>query len=143
VRQLVSRARERVKHERPRFAVAPGAHERLLAQFLAAVQAQDGGALAGLLTRDAAFISDAGGKRPAALRVVTGAEEVAKLLIHLTTTGGGAREIKRVSVNGAAGLWVVDYRGFENVVQIETDGARIARIYVSRNPDKLAHLELH
>ena len=140
VRQLVSRARERVKAERPRFRVAPGVHEKLLTELLSAVQTQDTNALANLLTKDATFISDGGGKRPAALRVVSGAEEIAKLLIHLTSTGGGAQEIRQIDVNGAPGVWIIDHRGFENVLQIESDGERIAGLYVSRNPDKLAHV---
>src|SRR5262249_22565269 len=70
VRQLVSRARERVKGERKRFTAAPGVHEQLMTRMLTAIQAQDVAAVAGLLTQDASFTSDAGGKRPAALRVV-------------------------------------------------------------------------
>jgi RNA polymerase sigma-70 factor (ECF subfamily) len=140
VRQLVSRARERVKGERKRYEPPPGAHEKLMAGLLSAIQAQDVSGLAALLTKDASFTSDAGGKRPAALRVVTGADEVAKLLIHLTTTGGRAQEIRPLNFNGAAGLWVVDRRGFENAIQIELDGERVSAIYVVRNPDKLAHI---
>jgi hypothetical protein len=37
-------------------------------------------------------------------------------------------------------MWVVDRRGYENAVQIEIDGDRIAAIYVVRNPDKLGHI---
>lgn len=140
VRQLVSRARERVKAERPRFRVAPGAHEKLLTELLSAVQTQNTSALANLLTKDTTFISDAGGKRSAALRVVSGAEEIAKLVIHLTSTAGGPHEIRPIDVNGAPGVWIIDHRGFENVLQIETDGERITGVYVSRNPDKLAHV---
>jgi RNA polymerase sigma-70 factor (ECF subfamily) len=140
VRQLVSRARERVKGERKRYDAPPGAHEQLMRRLLSAIEARDPVALAGLLTKDASFTSDAGGKRPAALRVVSGADEVAKLLIHLTSTGGGEQEIKSLNVNGAPGLWVIDHRGFENVIEIELDGERVAAIYVVRNPDKLAHI---
>lgn len=140
VRQLVSRARERVKGERKRYDAPPGAHEKLMAGLLSAIQAHDPVALAGLLTKDASFTSDAGGKRPAALRVVSGAEEVAKLLIHLTATGGSAQQIKRLNVNGAPGLWVIDHKGFENVIEMELEGEQVAAIYVVRNPEKLAHL---
>jgi RNA polymerase sigma-70 factor (ECF subfamily) len=140
VRQLVSRARDRVKGERKRYTAPPGAHEQLMARLLSAIEARDATALAGLLTKDASFTSDAGGKRPAALRVVTGADEVASLILHLTSAGGGAREMKPMNLNGSTGLWLIDRRGFENVVQIELDGNHVAAIYVVRNPDKLAHL---
>ncbi len=139
VRQLVSRARDRVKGERKRYEAPPGVHEQLMTRLISAISAGDPAALAGLLTKDASFTSDAGGKRPAALRVVTGAEEIAKLLIHLTASGS-AREIRSLRVNGAPGLWVIDNRGFENVIEIEVDGEQVAAIYVVRNPDKLAHI---
>lgn len=141
VRQIVSRARERVKGARKRYDPPPGAHEKLMTEMLRAIEAKDPIALAGLLTKDASFTSDAGGKRPAALRVVSGAEDVAKLIIHLTTAGdAGAREMRALDFNGARGLWVVDRRGYENAIQIEVDGDQISAIYIVRNPDKLAHI---
>jgi RNA polymerase sigma-70 factor (ECF subfamily) len=140
VRQLVSRARERVKGSRKRYDPPPGAHEKLMTGILKAIEAQDPLALAAMLTKDASFTSDAGGKRPAALRVVSGADEVANLIIHLTTNGNGAQAMRRVNFNGAPGLWVIDRRGYENAIQIELEGDRISAIYVVRNPDKLAHI---
>ncbi|MBI1213164.1 MAG: sigma-70 family RNA polymerase sigma factor [Alphaproteobacteria bacterium] len=140
VRQLVSRARERVKGARKRYDPPPGAHEKLMSSLLHAIEAKDPTALAGLLTKDASFTSDAGGKRPAALRVVTGADEVAKLILHVTTGGNSAKEMRRLDFNGARGLWVVDQRGYENAIQIEIDGEHISAIYIVRNPDKLAHI---
>jgi RNA polymerase sigma-70 factor (ECF subfamily) len=140
VRQIVSRARERVKGARKRYSPPPGAHEKLMTEVLRAIEAKDPIALAGLLTKDASFTSDAGGKRTAALRVVTGADEVAKLMVHVTSNAGGAREMRRLNFNGAPGLWVIDRQGFENAIQIELDGDRISAIYVVRNPDKLAHI---
>jgi len=140
VRQLVSRARDRVKGARKRYDPAPGAHEKLMMGMLKAIEAKDPLALAAMLTKDASFTSDAGGKRPAALRVVTGADEVAKLLLHLTTDANAVRQVRRVNFNGAPGLWVIDTRGFENAIQIELDGDHVSAIYVVRNPDKLAHI---
>ena len=43
VRQLVSRARDRVRAERPRFRAEPEKHQRLLTEFLGAVAANDSG----------------------------------------------------------------------------------------------------
>jgi RNA polymerase sigma-70 factor (ECF subfamily) len=140
VRQLVSRARERVKGARKRYEARPDVHQKLMTSLLSAIQAQDVSGLAALLTTDASFTSDAGGKRPAALRVVTGAEEVAKLIVHLVSSGNGAQEMRALDFNGARGLWVVDRRGYENAIQIELEGERVAAIYVVRNPDKLAHI---
>ena len=141
VRQIVSRARERVKGARKRYDPLPGAHEKLMTEMLRAIEAKDPIALAGLLTKDASFTSDAGGKRTAALRVVTGAEDVAKLIVHvMSNAGGGSEKVRQLNFNGAPGLWVIDRQGFENAIQIELDGDHIAAIYVVRNPDKLAHI---
>lgn len=140
VRQIVSRARERVKGSRKRYNPPPGAHERLMASLLKAVETKDPLAVAAILTKEASFTSDAGGKVPAALRVVSGADEVAKLVVHVMTNAGRALEMRQVNFNGAPGLWVIDRRGFENAIQIELDGDRISAIYVVRNPDKLAHI---
>jgi RNA polymerase sigma-70 factor (ECF subfamily) len=140
VRQLVSRARERVKGERKRYEARPDVHQKLMAGLLSAIQAQDASGLAALLTKDASFTSDAGGKRPAALRVVTGADEVAKLIVHLASTGNAGGRVRPLDFNGARGLWVVDRRGYESAIQIEIEGEHISAIYVVRNPEKLAHI---
>ena len=143
VRQLVSRARERVRAERPRFRAAPGAHERLMAEFLSAVSANDTSRLIALMTKDVSFVSDGGGKAPAALRVVNTPEEVAQLIIHLAGAKGGPRDMKFLTLNGVPSVWFLDGQGLESVAQLDVEGDFVRAIYVQRNPDKLAHLGLH
>jgi RNA polymerase sigma-70 factor (ECF subfamily) len=143
VRQLVTRARERVKSERPRFRAEPEAHQRLLAQMTTAIAANDATGLLSLLTSDVRFISDGGGKAPAALRVMHSAEEVVKLILHLADVRGGPREIRALTMNGVPSLWVVDGLGIPSVMQLDIEDAQVRAIYVVRNPDKLAHLQLN
>lgn len=143
VRQLVSRARDRVRAERPRFRADPQAHQRLLASFSAAVIANDLSALVSIMKSDVRLISDGGGKAPAALRVVNTREEVAQLVLHLANAKGGPREIKWVTLNGLPSLWSVDGQGFETVTQLDIDDGHIRAILVVRNPDKLKHLKMH
>ena len=88
-------------------------------------------------------MSDGGGKRPAALRVVSTPEEVAQLVLHLAAAKGGPRDFRPISLNGVPSLWLIDGQGFESAVQLDIDGDLIRAIYVVRNPDKLAHLNLH
>jgi RNA polymerase sigma-70 factor (ECF subfamily) len=140
VRQLVSRARERVKAGRPRFQPAPETHRRLLTEFMSAVAANDASRLLGLFKSDVRFISDGGGKRPAAMRVLNGAAEVAQLILHLANVKGGPREVKFAMFNGVPSIWAVDGMGHESAMQLDIEGERIQAIYVVRNPDKLAHL---
>jgi len=143
VRQLISRARERVRAERPRFRAAPDAHQRLMTEFLSAVAANDTSRLVALMKSDVRFVSDGGGKAPAALRVVNAPAEVAQLILHLTGAKGGPREMKFIAVNGVPSVWFVDGQGFETVAQLDVDGDLIGAIYIVRNPEKLAHLKLH
>jgi RNA polymerase sigma-70 factor, ECF subfamily len=143
VRQLVTRARERVRAERPRFRADASIHQRLLGQFTSAIAANDTATLLNIMTADVRLVSDGGGKRPAALRVLDTPEEVAKLLLHLAGAKGGMRAIKSLVVNGVPSLWFLDGQGFESVMQLDIADDRIRAIYIVRNPDKLAHLNLH
>jgi RNA polymerase sigma-70 factor (ECF subfamily) len=143
VRQLVSRARERVKAERPRFQPQPEAHRRLLTEFLSAVAANDASKLVGLFKSDVRFVSDGGGKRPAAMRVIHDAGEVAQLILHLAGAKGGPREVKFAIFNGVPSVWAIDKMGHESAMQFDIADDRIQAIYVVRNPDKLAHLNLN
>lgn len=143
VRQLVSRARERVRAERPRFRAEPEKHQRLLGEFLTAVAANDTSRLVAMMTSDVRFVSDGGGKAPAALRVVDSPADVAQLIMHLAGAKGGPREMKFVTLNGVPSIWFLDGQGLESVAQFDVEGDLVRAIYIVRNPEKLAHLKLH
>jgi RNA polymerase sigma-70 factor (ECF subfamily) len=143
VRQLVSRARERVRAERPRFRAESEKHQRLLGEFLSAVAANDTSRLVAMMTSDVRFVSDGGGKAPAALRVVSSPEEVAKLILHLGGAKGGPRDMKFVTLNGVPSIWFLDGQGFETAAQFDIEDDLVCAIYIVRNPEKLAHLKLH
>jgi RNA polymerase sigma-70 factor (ECF subfamily) len=143
VRQLVSRARERVRAERPRFRAEPEKHQRLLGEFLTAVAANDTSRLVAMMTSDVRFVSDGGGKAPAALRVVDSPADVAQLIMHLAGAKGGPREMKFVTLNGVPSIWFLDGQGLESVAQFDVEGDLVRAIYIVRNPEKLAHLGLH
>jgi RNA polymerase sigma-70 factor, ECF subfamily len=143
VRQLVTRARERVRAERPRFRADPSMHQRLLGQFSSAIAANDTAALLSIMTSDVQMVSDGGGKRPAALRVLNNPEEVAKVLLHIGNVNGGIRQARILTLNGVPSLWFEDPKGYESVMQFDVVDDRIRSIFIVRNPDKLAHLNLH
>ncbi len=67
-RQVVHRARERVRGERKRFEVTESAKTALLQRFLAAMEARDEQALLELFAPDATWTADGGGKTAAAPR---------------------------------------------------------------------------
>lgn len=142
VRQVISRARSRVREARPRFESRPEVHQRLLNQFMTAVAAGSPEQLTSIFRPDVQLVSDGGGKRPAALRVLNDPQEVAKLILHLSAAKGGPQQIRPVTLNGAPALWLCDAQGFETTMQLEIVDDAVKAIFIVRNPDKLAHLRL-
>lgn len=143
VRQLVSRARDRVRAERPRFRADASMHERLLGQFTSAMASNDTAALLNIMTSDVQLVSDGGGKRPAALRVLNNPDEVVKVLLHINGAKGGVNNVRVMTLNGVPSLWFEDTQGYDSVMQLDVANDRIRAIFIVRNPDKLAHLKLH
>lgn len=140
-RQMVSRARTRLRERRPRFEATDEDHTRLLAAFSEAAQAGDVAAIAALLTADASIVTDGGGKVSAALRVVTGAADVAKLVAHVATRAGAPQgSVRLARINGRPGFVVGGEAHPEMYYSIDVEEGRIAAVYVVRNPDKLARL---
>ena len=138
-RQLVHRARVRVRGERARFPVAPETKERLLEQFLAALRADDQDTVLALVAEDATWLSDGGGKVPATRRVVRGADRIARLLLSLERKGRGLVEHRVAWINGEPAL--VTYAGDRVLftTSVATDGERLVEFYRVLNPEKLRH----
>ena len=136
-RQLVHRARERVRQDRRRVTVAPEAHRRLLERFMGAVAADDQDALLALFDEAATCTGDGGGRTRAARRVVYGADRVARLVLGLAAKFRGRMTYALHEVNGELAMvsWL-DGR-FQGVLAFATDGERITALYQVLNPDKL------
>src|SRR5690242_3807721 len=80
VRQMVHRARTRVHDGRPRVALPPGEHERLLERFVKAIVEDDAEGLIALLSPDVVLATDGGGRVRAALNRIVGPERVTKFI---------------------------------------------------------------
>lgn len=143
VRQVISRARARVREERPRFETRAEVHQQLLAQFMTAVAAGSTTQLTSLFSPDIRLVSDGGGKRPAALRVLNAPDEVARVVLHIASAKGAPQLVRLVTLNGAPALWLRDAQGFGTTMQLDVADGTIRSIFIVRNPDKLAHLGLH
>ena len=138
-RQMIHRARERVRHKRPRHVVTEAARRRLVGQFLAAANAGDQAALLRILAPDASYVTDGGGKVWALRRIVRGAERIARLL------AGVARKRpdwvhEPAAVNGEAGYLTYEGGRLVGATAIDTDGERILAVLRVLNPDKLRRL---
>jgi RNA polymerase sigma-70 factor (ECF subfamily) len=148
-RQLAARARAHVRAVRPRGATAPPArsgvidakHEQLISAFVAATRSGDLHALTELLAGDVRVVTDGGGKVPAALNVLDGADRAARFLVGATRKGW--REdfaLRYAAVNGLPGVILDGPEGPVQTTAFEIEGGIIRALYVVRNPDKLRHL---
>jgi RNA polymerase sigma-70 factor (ECF subfamily) len=137
-RQVVHRARTRVRGERKRFDVSESAKAALLEKFTAAMEARDEQALLALFAPDATWTADGGGKAGAAPRPIVGADRIARLVIGLREKFWAVnRRIEIATVNGETGLCLRDGDRLTAVLTIATDGKRILDVYAVVNPDKL------
>ena len=142
VRQLASRAREHVRDARPRFTVSEAEASRLASAFVAASANADVSALSALLAEDAILVSDGGGKRKAALRILVGSEDIIAFFQKLAWRNGlpVVEALQAVRINGYPGFVLSLEDGPETMAFQPGEDGKIAAVYVVRNPEKLAHV---
>ncbi|MGO8875528.1 MAG: RNA polymerase sigma factor SigJ [Acidimicrobiales bacterium] len=135
-RQVASRARRRLREQRP----PPGGRLEapLLARLLAAVATGDAVELLELLDADVVLLSDSGPGRHAARRPVVGATRVARFVTNIAGRYRGA-DIELTEINGSAAV-VLRAGDMPVVVTGEQQGGKVTRIYIMLNPDKLQTL---
>jgi RNA polymerase sigma-70 factor (ECF subfamily) len=147
-RQIVHRARSRVRRKQRRFEVAPDARERLAQRFVEALRSEDRDGLLALLADDALLMADGGGRMPAVREVQQGAERLAQLLVgfermgrvQLERRGAPGMQYEVAWLNGEPAVLTLlgDRLLFATVLHFE--GERIAALYRVLNPAKLAAL---
>jgi RNA polymerase sigma-70 factor, ECF subfamily len=137
-RQVVHRARERVRSDRRRFEVTESAKAAMLQKFLAAMEARNEQALLALFAPDATWTADGGGKTAAGLHPIAGADRIARLVIGLREKFWAAdRTLHVETVNGETALCMRDGARLTATISIATDGEHIHAVYAVVNPDKL------
>ncbi|NRQ33016.1 RNA polymerase sigma-70 factor [Nonomuraea sp. NN258] len=152
-RQLARRARDHVQEKRPRFDVDKDERRRITERFLQAASRGDMGGLIELLSSDVTMVSDGGGKARAALRAVTGADNVTRWLTSITTPENVAKFLASLgvadavdltfvleTVNDAPAMMLVVGGKVLAVASLVIVDGKIETIYLMANPDKLAHL---
>ena len=142
-RKLATRARKALQTGPKRF-IADGATSKKLAQaFQQAIVDGDLDELTELLSSNATFISDGGGKVAAVPLPVEGGSKIAKMLLGFTKTYRGNDKLtaKFAAINGLPGfvLWEGETVIQTLALQFDRDNL-IESIYVVRNPEKLRHL---
>jgi len=137
-RQVVHRARERVRSDRRRFEVTESAKAAMLQKFLAAMEARNEQALLALFAPDATWTADGGGRAGAGLHPIAGADRIARLVIGLREKFWAAdRTLHVETVNGETALCMRDGARLTATISIATDGEHIHAVYAVVNPDKL------
>ncbi|MFM0238382.1 RNA polymerase sigma-70 factor [Paraburkholderia phytofirmans] len=139
-RQLVSRAKAQLRDDRPRSEVPRETHLRLLRTFVQALQRGDFHAINALLAEDAKLIGDGGGKVQSFPEPMAGGQRIAQLFYASHRRYGDELSVKLVVLNGQWALLRFIEGELESAQSFETDGERIVRIHVQRNPDKLARI---
>lgn len=140
-RQLLHRARKRVRADRPRFEVSESARRKLLERFAAALKTRDQEALLTLFAPDAAWVSDGGGKAKAARKVIRGAGRIARFVTGVWRGNVHRLTTQVVPINGEDGLLLHVDRRPKAALSIDTDGVRIFAAYTVLNPDKLERIQ--
>ena len=140
VRQVVHRAKARVREGRPRFSPPADSQARLLQRFLDALAADDKEAMLALFAPDATFTGDGGGKVSAATKILEGRERITRLFIGLEHKYPGLFSHEIIELNGQPAIGSYHHGVIRLATMFETDGERILAVYRVLNPDKLAHL---
>lgn len=141
-RQMIHRARERVRNNQTRYAATEADKTQLLQQFVSAVEARDDKALLGLFAPDATWTADGGGKTAAGPRPIVGADRIVNLMLGLQrifAQRNGSFEL--ATVNGEPGLILRLDGDLTGVLAFDGDGRTILNAYIVLNPDKLAAIQ--
>ena len=147
-RQIVHRAKERVRRDRRRFEVAPDARERVARRFVEALRAEDRDGVLALLADDVVLVADGGGHMPALGEVQQGAARIAQLLVgfermgrvQLERRGAPTLEYEFAWLNGEPAVLSLLAGKLLFATVLRLDGDRIAGLYRVMNPAKLAGL---
>lgn len=140
-RQVASRARRRVRQDRPRFHPTDAEARRVTEAFLGAVAVGDVEGVTALLAPDVVSVSDGGADHHAARRPVVGPERVCRLLVNLTRRlpATDAVIVAR-DLNGQPGVVVeAEGRTLLALACSVVDGL-VDRVWIVVNPEKTAAL---
>jgi RNA polymerase sigma-70 factor (ECF subfamily) len=141
-RQIFRRAKQHITESRPRFEVSQQQRERLLQQFVDTSLSGNVQGLLALLAKDVVLYTDGGGKATAVPNPIYGAEPVARFFV------GGRKKLlpagitrRFTEINGQPGVIAYHNGRVFGVLSLDAADGRVQKIYIVRNPDKLARLQ--
>jgi RNA polymerase sigma-70 factor (ECF subfamily) len=137
-RQILSRARARLRESRPRFRASRRESEEIVQRFRHACVTGSVQELMAVLDPDAKLVADGGGKAAAPSSALLGADRIAEFMIDVIGKVRWSESDPRiVTINGAPGLLVRHPVVGNGTYTFEIVDGRIRAIYIVRNPDKL------
>ena len=137
-RQILTRARARLRHPQPRFSATRRESEQIVERFRHAVATGDMNEMLAVLDVDAQLIADGGGKVAAATRPVIGADRIARFILgYAGKLQWSETDFTPVSINGTPGLLMRHPLAGDGAYSFEIADGRIRAVLVVRNPDKL------
>ena len=137
-RQIVHRARNRLREERPLHVVPHRTHQQLLQAFADALDKADLKSMMALMDSSAQLIGDGGGIVSSFPKPMLGGARIAQLLFAPTLRRRAELRMVPAYFNGRMGLLRYFGDQLESAMSFDTDGERITQILVQRNPGKLA-----
>lgn len=143
-RKLASRARKNINQGPQRYRAGTNELARFAQAFTEAAGSGNTEPLQALFADDIVFLSDGGGKAPAALNPVRGAGAVTRLILGLARKQGmsDATAVQLMQVNGTPGFAFISADGMAQTVCFDHDSdGKIAVFYVVRNPDKTGNIK--
>lgn len=139
-RQIVHRAKTQLRQEQPQRAIPDDAHPKLVRRFAEALAQGDFAGMKSLLADTAVLMGDGGGHVTSVPRPMVGGARIAQLLFAATLRHKDVLRIELSMINGESAVLRYIDGELESAQSYETDGERIIRVHVQRNPEKLARL---
>lgn len=141
-RQLVKRAKDKVRAAKPARTADQREVERLVNAFIVASASPTMDSFATILAEDAVFHTDHGGKAAANKRPIFGADKIARfihgILSRFTSTD---HEVIVAEINGSPGLIAYEDGEPSSAMTFSIVDGKIQDIYSVRNPEKLVRLK--
>ncbi len=140
-RQLIHRARERVRADKTRFQADEKERAKLIKKFSAAAYAGDEKTLLALFADEVSMMSDGGGKVMAARKIVRGKHKLAHALAMFGTKAGAFFKDIPYTINGELGLLTFYDGKIFSATTFDIEDGKISAVYRVMNPDKLKAFE--
>ncbi len=122
-------------------ASAASVNQQVLAKFMRFVTEGNIEGLLSLLTDNAVYVSDGGGKVQAAINPIVGSDRVARFVLGIASKlNSHDYTVRAALVNGAPGIVITAGDTPYCTMAFEYAGDRIAAILSTMNPDKLKHV---